>query len=113
MTDLVVAEWRRQFSGTIWMGRPFLKTNFDHILPQMHDYGRKFSLNFLVAFFTVIGYASDKSTVNQQFLHNVQPNIEINQIKWCDYLMECLQHAKSPWTPKKKHFTGPLIVLAV
>ncbi|MFS7952437.1 hypothetical protein Hanom_Chr07g00606891 [Helianthus anomalus] len=77
----------------------------------MHDYGRNFRLNFLVAFFTVIGHASDNAAVNQQFLHNVKPKTEINQMKWCDYLIECSQQEKSAWTPIKR-FTGPLIILA-
>ncbi|MFS8007536.1 hypothetical protein Hanom_Chr14g01262171 [Helianthus anomalus] len=108
----VVAEWRGQFIGTAWIKRLGVKVYFDDILPTMDDYGKNFRLDFLVAIFTIIEHASDNVVVNQQFLHNVKPNIEINQMKWCDYLIECLQQAKSAWT-LTKHFTGPLIVLAV
>ncbi|MFS8001497.1 hypothetical protein Hanom_Chr13g01191071 [Helianthus anomalus] len=92
--DKVVAEWKGQFKGTSWIKRLGVKAYFEDILLEMDDYGRNFRPNFLDVFFTIIGHASDNAIVNQQFFHSVEPNIEINQMKWSDYLFECLQQAK-------------------
>ena len=62
--DHVVAEWKAQFQGLGWVNRPSVKLYFDDILPVMHGFGRNFCLNFLVAFFTIIGHASDNAVVN-------------------------------------------------
>ncbi|XP_021995254.1 probable serine/threonine-protein kinase kinX [Helianthus annuus] len=59
-----------------------------------------------------MGHATDNAIVNKQFLHNVTPNVQINQMNWCSYIIQCLQHAKTAWAPKK-HYTGSLIVLAL
>ncbi|XP_022007917.1 putative leucine-rich repeat-containing protein DDB_G0290503 [Helianthus annuus] len=59
-----------------------------------------------------MGHATDNAVVNKQFLHNVTPDVQINQMNWCSYIIQCLQHAKTAWAPKK-HYTGPLIILAL
>ncbi|MFS7911183.1 hypothetical protein Hanom_Chr02g00115051 [Helianthus anomalus] len=85
--DHVVAEWRAQFEWVDWINKPSVKLYFDDILPMMRSFGKNFCLNFLVAFFTIIGHASDNAVVNKQFLHNVKPNIQINQMNWYGYII--------------------------
>ncbi|XP_022003393.1 glutamic acid-rich protein-like [Helianthus annuus] len=59
-----------------------------------------------------MGHATDNAVVNKQFLHNDTPDVQMNQMNWCSYIIQCLQHAKTAWAPKK-HYTGPLIILAI
>ncbi|MFS7999405.1 hypothetical protein Hanom_Chr12g01165741 [Helianthus anomalus] len=76
-------------------------------MPEMDSFGRNFYLNFLIAFFTIIGHAIDNTVINQQFLHNMKQDVQINQLNWCGYLIQCLQHAKTAWSPKKSISHGP------
>ncbi|KAJ0752777.1 hypothetical protein HanPI659440_Chr09g0328211 [Helianthus annuus] len=64
--DQVVAAWKAQFEGFDWVNRPSVKLYFDDILPLIHGCRRDFCLNFLVAFFTIMGHASDNAVVTPQ-----------------------------------------------
>ncbi|XP_035842670.1 uncharacterized protein LOC118489139 [Helianthus annuus] len=78
-TGPVVAEWKGKVSRIAWITRLGVKPYFDDILPQMHDYGRNFSLNFLVAFFTIIGHLA---LVNDACERSRLDRIEGYLIEW-------------------------------
>jgi len=109
--DAVVAEWRSQFKKTTWISRPFTMAYLDHIRGLKHS-GRYFMLNFLVAFFSIVGETNDNSFVNQSFLNSVRSNINIKDLRWCDYMIYCLNNAKASWNQNGR-FKGPLLLLAV
>ncbi|KAK9053014.1 hypothetical protein SSX86_029644 [Deinandra increscens subsp. villosa] len=110
----VVAEWRGQFKKDPWVSRPYVLGFFDRI-KQRQDIGRLFLLNFLVAVMTVMGRTDDNSTVNQGFLHAVTPSVNISQLRWCDYLIDCIKKTKSRWRADnpEMRFNGSLLILAM
>ena len=108
----VITEWKQQFPGPDkWVLRPFVLGFFERVSGNK-DAGRCFSLNFLVGFFTIIGETNKNSVVNLRFLSSISRNTIIKDLRWCDYLIHCLNRTRSTWTPDTK-FNGPIILLAV
>ncbi|KAK1413131.1 hypothetical protein QVD17_34898 [Tagetes erecta] len=74
--------------------------------------GRRFKLNFLVIFNTILGKTTTGATVNQKFLASIGKYSDICSMNWCSYVITCLNRTKEKWNVKDK-YNGPLTFLAV
>lgn len=108
-TDIVVNEWRRQFTNFPKNASP------GWLLEQMDkrsDSGRTFVLNFLVAFNTMLGEVMSNNSVNQRFLTSIGENVKINNLNWCQYMVTMLKRAREKWEDGKE-FNGSMLLLMV
>ena len=111
--DNVIEEWKRQF---------VIKQNgrikVSDVIPKMledKEGGRKFQLNFLVLFVTVMIESISNGPVNQKFLANIEADTVIHNLDWCTYTLDCLNESRKAWNrlDPSNFYTGPLLFLVV
>nr|GFA15803.1 ulp1 protease family, C-terminal catalytic domain-containing protein [Tanacetum cinerariifolium] len=77
--------------------------------------GRKFQLNFLVLFVTVMIESISNGPVNQKFLANIETNMVIHNVDWYTYTLDCLNESRKAWNELDplNFYTDPLFFLVV
>ncbi|KAK9078396.1 hypothetical protein SSX86_002453 [Deinandra increscens subsp. villosa] len=106
--DPVAKEWRSQFEE----GKT--KITLHDTLMMMNDRkdaGRLFQLNFLVVLCTSVIRVMQSGTVNQCFLNAITPGTDVKNMKWCEYIVKCLNKTKNGWIPERS-YAGPITLLA-
>ncbi|GKB16559.1 ulp1 protease family, C-terminal catalytic domain-containing protein, partial [Tanacetum coccineum] len=88
------------------------------VIPRMledKEGGRKFQLNFLVLFVTVMIESISNGPVNQKFLANIEGDTVIHNLDWCSYTLDCLNESRKAWNrlDQSNFYTGPLLFLVV
>ncbi|PWA65667.1 ulp1 protease family, C-terminal catalytic domain-containing protein [Artemisia annua] len=108
--NTVYKDWKKQFGG-----KTRIKTGdlVELIKKQIrkNDAERKFQMNFLVLFATVLGRVSSMGTVNLRFIPSLHSLENVKEMNWCQYLLNYLKSSKINWSGGKKHFYGPLLLL--
>ncbi|KAM0046589.1 putative Ulp1 protease family catalytic domain, papain-like cysteine peptidase superfamily [Helianthus debilis subsp. tardiflorus] len=89
-----------------------MKKFSDH-LKKRKDCGRIFQLNFLVMFFSVMGEMMLSNTVNQRFLLSLDGDIDVKELNWCDYIVDCLKRTRLMWKGDADFFNGPMLLLSM
>ena len=76
---------------------------------------RQFILNFLVLVASVLGKCTKGGGANQKILHMLTEDVDVNQLNWCSYFMECLKDSKKLWRrdDAKEYYAGPATLLVV
>lgn len=74
-----------------------------------------FKMNFLVLMANIFGESMANGNCNLHVLLHIGRGIDISQIDWCGYIIECLSSTKKSWNrdnPQSK-YCGPLTFLTV
>ncbi|GKA01703.1 hypothetical protein Tco_0674368 [Tanacetum coccineum] len=106
--DNVIEEWKRQF--VIKNGR----IKVSDVIPIMledKEGGRKFQLNFLVLFVTVMIKSISNGPVNQKFLANIEGDTFIHNLDWCTYTLDCVNESRKAWNRFGKVIFSPNVQL--
>ncbi|MFS8020779.1 hypothetical protein Hanom_Chr16g01419761 [Helianthus anomalus] len=53
------------------------------------------------------------NTVNQRFLLSLDGDIDVIELNWCDYIVDCLKRTRLMWKGEADFFNGPMLLLSV
>ena len=111
MSDPVVAEFRNQFEIDDELPKMH---HIIHVVKEQKESGRLFQLNFLVMFNSIMAELTHGGNVNMKFLTTLQPDVDIKDVDWCSYVIDCLNRKTTSWFQSKAaHYIGPITFLVV
>ncbi|MFS8025642.1 hypothetical protein Hanom_Chr16g01477511 [Helianthus anomalus] len=53
------------------------------------------------------------NTVNQRFLLSLDRDIDVKELNWCDYIVDCLKRTRLMWKGEADFFNVPMLFLSV
>ncbi|KVH87777.1 hypothetical protein Ccrd_024939, partial [Cynara cardunculus var. scolymus] len=108
--DKVVRCWRNQFPQTKKEIHPSLVV--EHMKQQI-DGGDMLKLNFFVLVATCLCESMKAGTANQRLLHCIAHKEDIDNLDWCEFVIDCLKRSKKNWNraDPTSYYCGPLMFL--
>ncbi|CAH1415276.1 unnamed protein product [Lactuca virosa] len=81
----------------------------------LKDVGLLFKVNFLVLIRNTLGQSKSMGTCDVSMLAKVLEDLDLSDIDWCSYVLECLKNTKHAWNPMNdtSYYVGPIILLTL
>ncbi|CAI9299610.1 unnamed protein product [Lactuca saligna] len=82
-------------------------------IKRLKDVGLLFKVNFLVLICNTLGQSKSMGTCDVSMLSRVLEDLDLSDIDWCSYVLECLKNTKHAWNSisDTSYYVGPIVLL--
>ncbi|CAH1454220.1 unnamed protein product [Lactuca virosa] len=107
--DKTVDLWSAQFNSE----NDISPKGVQRAIKRLKDVGLLFKVNFLVLICNTLGQSKSMSTCDVSMLAKVSEDLDLSDIDWCSYVLECLKNTKNAWNPMSdtSYYVGPIVLL--
>ncbi|GKC67910.1 hypothetical protein Tco_1100508 [Tanacetum coccineum] len=110
--DLFIKEWEKQFKH---VPKP-TPAAIASVISDTTEADFMFRMNFITLFGSTMGTLDNGGRVSTKLLKRITEDVDISDIDWCGYILDCLQTSKKNWKDVKTRnnfYYGPLTFLCL
>ncbi|GKE15509.1 hypothetical protein Tco_1423086, partial [Tanacetum coccineum] len=110
--DPFIKEWEKQFKH---VPKP-TPAAIASVISDTTEADFMFRMNFITLFGSTMGTLDNGGRVSTKLLKRITEDVDISDIDWCGYILDCLQTSKKNWKDVKTRnnfYYGPLTFLCL
>ncbi|GJU16817.1 hypothetical protein Tco_1144783 [Tanacetum coccineum] len=110
--DPFIKEWEKQFKH---VQKP-TPAAIASVISDTTEADFMFRMNFITLFGSTMGTLDNGGRVSTKLLKRITEDVDISDIDWCGYILDCLQTSKKNWKDvktRKNFYYGPLTFLCL
>ncbi|GJX68543.1 peptidase C48, SUMO/sentrin/Ubl1 [Tanacetum coccineum] len=110
--DPFIKEWENQFKH---VKKP-TPAAIASVISDSTQADFMFRMNFITLFGSTMGTLDNGGRVSTKLLKGITEDVDISEIDWCGYILDCLQNSKKNWKDvktRKNFYYGPLTFLCL
>ncbi|GJV73297.1 hypothetical protein Tco_1493292 [Tanacetum coccineum] len=110
--DPFIKEWENQFKH---VKKP-TPAAIASVISDSTQADFMFQMNFITLFGSTMGTLDNGGRVSTKLLKGITEDVDISEIDWCGYILDCLKNSKKNWKDvktRKNFYYGPLTFLCL